>query len=164
MAGPHSDPYPTGDPNRDEDQLDLEALKALKLIKEGHSQLEVSATLGIPRRTLQRRLDRLILAQLDLDFLKFVEHERLLALTLRIHQELEAAQTPQDIDRFLNRAIQLAGRRVQLIKELVGESGPGDTGDDLDKIPAALRGAMQLAEERARRMEADAHERRDDVG
>lgn len=161
-------PYPDReddgqDRNLSEDELDAQALKAFQMIKRGNSQREAAVTLGITVRTLQRRLDRAILSPLDLRVLKAIEHERLEDLTLRVHEELDQATTVQDVGLLLQRAAQLSARRVQLLG--LDKVAPGiDDDDPLALIPPALRGALQLAEERARQKEAEALERRDDVG
>lgn len=116
MAGPHSGPYSTGDPNKPVEVINAEAVRAYELQLRGHDLDYISKALGLAPRTVQRRISTLILAR-DRpirEVQRWIEADRYDRWTLLIHERLDDEVSNADAARLLAEARQISTARRRL--------------------------------------------------
>lgn len=117
MGGPHSGPYPTQDPNKDEETVLEEAAKAWAKWQKGSTADEIAAELGISRRTFYNRLEKLISAhgRPSATLIQIREWERLERYTQRVDEYLDGGEVSNaDAAKFLAEGRQLSIARQRL--------------------------------------------------
>jgi DNA-binding transcriptional ArsR family regulator len=118
-VGQHSGPYPSQHPNKPEEEIDLEAALAYQKWRRGAPVEQVAEELGISRRTLYNRLDRLK-ADEGLPTRRLqrsVEFDRLEDLNRRVFERLDGDVSNQDFVKFVAEARQLSRERLALVKD-----------------------------------------------
>lgn len=150
MAGPHSDwPYPTANPNKPEEEIDVEAALAYQKWRRGVPVDEVAEELGISRRTLYNRLERLRtdggLPSRHLQ--RTIEFDRLEDLNRMVLARLVAGDASnQDFAKLVAEVRQIGAARRALL-QLDNTPDEPEQADALDDRDAALLADWEAAEE-----------------
>lgn len=116
MAGPHSGSYPTGDPNKPQEVVDAEAIRAYELQLRGHDLTYISKATGLAPRTVQRRISELILARERpiREVQRWIESDRYDRWTALISDRLDGEVSNADTARLLAEARQISTARRRL--------------------------------------------------
>lgn len=139
MAGPYSGPYESQDPNKSLDEVEDEALQAWSLLKRGWSYDEIGVKLGVSRRTVANRLEKLTnaLGGLQGPLRRMAELDRLERLTRKIDEALDAELTPGDLAKLVGAGARVSDARIKLLGP--SETPAGDDGPDVPEWVAAAR-------------------------
>lgn len=128
--GQHSGPYPSQHPNKPEEEIDFEAAMVYQRWRRGTPVDELAAELGISRRTLYYRLDRLRtdggLPNRHLQ--RVIEYDRLEDLNRMLLARLSDEEAShQDFAKMVGEARQLSRERRALLKlDTVPDEPPSD--------------------------------------
>lgn len=141
--------------NKNEDEVDVEALRAWVAWKNGTPPREIATTLGVSIPTLYRRLEKAILITSvpPRSLLRAIEHERLEDLGKVVRSAMDGQISNADLARLAAEARQLSAARRHLLG--LDEQPTAAEGDDEPELPPALREAMRRAEEEAADREAE---------
>lgn len=113
----YAESLPTGDPNKDDEQVDMEAALAYLKLKRGHRADDICKEMGLSRRTFYRRVEALILAQdrPGRRLMQALEADRLDDLTLKANELLEGEVSNADASRLIGEARQLSAARRKML-------------------------------------------------
>lgn len=131
MGRPHSGPYESCDPNKDDEQIDFECAVAYsKMCRREKSAAQIAEELGISRATLFRRIEKLMLrlGRPSRSLMTAMEHEHLDALTDHLMRRLDEASNA-DAARMVSVAAGLSRDRLSLYRE------PEDRVPEADEEP-----------------------------
>lgn len=130
--GDHSGPYASADPNKSEEQIDLESALAWAKWQRGQSPDEISKELGISRRTFYYRLEKLISAhgRPSRALMQMMEMERLDSYTRRAEERLDGDVSNSDAARLLAEARQLSLARQRLFALDLETASEDELGDN----------------------------------
>ena len=106
MAGEYSGSYETGDPNKSDEQIAVEAALCYGLMRANYTASDISRRTGLSIRTVYRRLDTLILAQGNppKTVMRAVEGDRVDDLARAVDQALYGSARP-DVENLGDRPI-----------------------------------------------------------
>lgn len=116
--GSHSGPYPTQDPNKSDEVIDVEAALAYSKLRRGEHPDDICKQLGLSRRTFYRRIETLILAQErpSRRLMQAMEFDTLQDLTRRVYERLEDESSTADFAKLVGESRQLSAARRALLR------------------------------------------------
>lgn len=152
--GDYSGPYPTGDPNKTDDVVDVEAALAYVKLRRGEDPAEICKQLGLSRRTFYRRIERLILAQdrPTRTLMKAMEFDTLQDLTRLTYEIYEGEASNADKLAAISQARQLSNSRRALysLDEDDTVEEPEELDEDLEKWVGEERDEAEAALKKVR--------------
>lgn len=154
MGRPHSDPYPTGDPNKSDEEVLTEAAKAWAKWQNGHTADEIAAELGISRRTFYNRLEKLMSAhgRPSATLIQIREWERLERYTQRVDEYLDGDVSNADAVKFLSEGRQLSIARQRLFGLPMEPEDAGGDDESTEQLDEWVAEAQQEADAELRRV------------
>lgn len=156
--GQYSGPYETGDPNKPEEVIDVEAALAYQRLRRGEHPDDICKQLCLSRRTFYRRIERLILAQdhPTRSLMRVMEWENLQELTAMTLQLLEGVKTGDisnaDAIKGIGEARQLSNSRRALFKleDEEDETAPEELDAEMDEWVAEAKAEADAELQRVR--------------
>lgn len=136
MAGPHSGPYLSADPQKSQEQIDAEAALAYAKLRAGGRPNAIAKELGISRATFYRRVSELILrhdrpTQSLMQVIAAEELDELTEITTGLlYQVVDAEEVdPLAAARLISEARQLNQSKRALFSVDGGASEPEEPGE-----------------------------------
>lgn len=152
---PYAEHVPSQDPDKDVDTVEDECLRAWFLLKRGWSYDEIAVDIGVSRRTVARRLEKLMLALGDLGgpVRRMVELDRLEKYTRKIDEAMDAELTPGDLSKLIGAGARVSDARLKLLAP-VDETSPANDDPEVEQWVQAARVESEAELEKVRNGEA----------